>query len=111
MQNGKSLTKSSFRGTWRIVTARTVGEGKKLGDRVNGSKNGRVCLDFDCHPHQLRHTYATRLFEDGCDLKQVQYLMGHSRPEMTLRVYVHFQKARRAQETADQVCRAVGKLA
>ena len=111
MENGKSLSKNSFRSLWEVVTSRTAGEGKTLGSRVRGSKTGVVSLDFHCHPHQLRHTYATRLFESGCDLKQVQYLLGHSKPEMTLRVYVHYQNKTRAQETADKVCSALGALA
>jgi integrase len=28
--------------------------------------------------HKFRHTYATRLFESGCDIVTVQKLMGHS---------------------------------
>lgn len=111
MENGKSLTKNSFRSMWEVVTSRTAGEGKEIGKRVRGSKTGVVSLDFHCHPHQLRHTYATRLFESGCDLKQVQYLLGHSKPEMTLRVYVHYQNKTRAQETATKVCSALGALA
>jgi integrase/recombinase XerD len=28
--------------------------------------------------HKLRHTYATRLLEKGCDIVTVQHLMGNS---------------------------------
>ena len=35
-------------------------------------------LDFHVTPHQLRHTYITRLFESGLDIKEIQYLAGHT---------------------------------
>lgn len=110
MPNGKSLNRSSFRRLWTVVEVRSEGKDRKIGESKQGRKEGLVCLDFHCHPHQLRHTYATRLFEAGCDLKQVQYLLGHSKPEMTLRIYVHYQAKTRAQETADKVCTALGAL-
>lgn len=111
MTDTKSMTRSSFRKMWKIVEVRQEGENREIGKTVQGRRSDLVCLDFHCHPHQLRHTYATRLFEAGCDLKQVQYLLGHSKPEMTLRIYVHYQAKTRAQETADKVCSALGALA
>lgn len=39
--------------------------------------------------HDLRHTYATRLFELGEDPKTVQTLLGHSSLSMTLDTYTH----------------------
>lgn len=39
--------------------------------------------------HSVRHSYATRLFEQGVDIKTVQALMGHEDYETTLKVYVH----------------------
>lgn len=111
MANGKSLSKSAFRALWRQVERRTAGSGevpRELGEKY-GSMT--VSLDFDVHPHQLRHTYITQLFEAGLDLKQVQYLAGHAKPEMTMRVYTHYRNKQRAAETHAQVCDALGYLA
>ena len=42
--------------------------------------------------HDLRHTYATRLFELGESAKTVQELLGHSSISMTLDIYTHVLK-------------------
>lgn len=39
--------------------------------------------------HALRHTYATRLFENEVPLKTVQILMGHSNIKITADIYTH----------------------
>ena len=39
--------------------------------------------------HSLRHTFATRLLENGVDVKTISELMGHSSPTITLNRYVH----------------------
>jgi len=39
--------------------------------------------------HTLRHTFATRCFKHGCNVKQVQMLLGHHSAAFTLEAYIH----------------------
>ncbi len=41
--------------------------------------------------HGLRHTFATRLIENGADYKTVSELLGHASVNITLNLYVHPQ--------------------
>lgn len=40
------------------------------------------------HPHQLRHSYATTLINNGAPLEVIQNLMGHEKSETT-RIYAY----------------------
>ncbi len=52
--------------------------------------------------HQLRHGYATMLFEAGIDVKDVQDLMGHADIHTTHTIYTHIRNRRKA-DTADKL--------
>lgn len=92
---------------WDMVRRRTVDDPAELGTKAANSKMVRS-LDFHVTPHLLRHTYITRLFESGLDIKEIQYLAGHTTVDMTLRVYTHYQHETRQQDTANKVCAALG---
>ena len=38
--------------------------------------------------HCLRHSFASHLFESGCDIKYIQALLGHRDPKST-EIYLH----------------------
>lgn len=43
--------------------------------------------------HDLRHTYASLLIEQGENIKYIQSQLGHSSPTVTLNVYAHLLKS------------------
>ena len=45
-------------------------------------------LANDVKPHQLRHSFATRLLESGESLQMMQMLLGHSSIRST-QIYTH----------------------
>ncbi len=60
--------------------------------------NGTKYVTF----HGLRHTFATRLVEAGCDYKTISELLGHADINTTFRTYVHsdMEKKRQFMEKA-----------
>ena len=43
----------------------------------------RVGINKVIHPHQLRHSYATHLLNNGAPIEVIQSLMGHEKSETT----------------------------
>lgn len=76
------------------------------GDTIRGNswytrqwKTFRKATELDVTPHQLRHTYATMLFEADIDIKDAQNLMGHADISTTRNIYTHVRE-KRLEETA-----------
>lgn len=47
------------------------------------------CGIKDANFHAVRHTFATRCIEVGCDVKSLSEILGHSNVNITLNCYVH----------------------
>lgn len=49
---------------------------------------------FEFTAHDLRHTYATALYDAGVPVKAAQYFLGHADIRITLDLYTHLSKER-----------------
>ncbi len=76
-QPGKSLHNRSMQ---TIVNAAMVAAGFKSGVFT---------------AHTLRHTFATHMLDNGCDIHTIKSLLGHSKIETTM-VYLHLSQQRRS---------------
>jgi integrase/recombinase XerD len=48
----------------------------------------RAGIAIRCHPHLLRHSFASELLEEGCTIAEVQKLLGHE-DIGTTQIYLH----------------------
>ena len=97
--DGKPMSPGSFRSAWKAITVRTTNDQAILGTAMPKHPDIVRTLDFHVHPHLLRHTCATRWIEQGFTLKEVQYMLGHSTPDLTMRIYAHYDSAGQLNET------------
>lgn len=54
-----------------------------------------------CGVHALRHTFASMLFKNGCNVKVVSELLGHTDTKITENIYIHVIQQQKVQAIND----------
>ena len=79
-------------------TINQAGEIGKVKERQNINRTLKlICKKIGIQPHSshdMRHTFATRAFESGLTVRDVQDLMGDSSTEMLSQIYIHISRQR-----------------
>lgn len=78
-ESGELMTETQFQRQWELYCLAT---GLKI------------------TPHQLRHAYATILFDAGIDDKDAQELLGHANLSTTRDIYTHITQSRKERTAA-----------
>lgn len=112
---GQSLTQSAFARGWqgfnlamqRILNDEPpIQQGKTidLKEKIERCKEeGKEYRLFRVRAHDLRHTFATALYDAGVPVKAAQYYLGHSDVQITMDLYTHLSKEREAAERSKMV--------
>lgn len=103
--DGKPLTKMQFRKRWEKY-CREVGLVKTTQEK-HKSADGMREYTKNIHeptigPHQLRHAFATVLYDAEIDEKAAQEMLGHASITTTKNVYTHIRQSKK-KDTADKL--------
>ena len=70
--------------------------------RAIKSAGRRAGIVKPCHPHILRHCFATHLLKQGVNIRTIQELMGHKKLETTM-IYTHVEGASEVRSPLDRL--------
>lgn len=83
--SGGAITEADFERGWRNY--------KKMLSTYSGTVS-------NIRAHDLRHTFATLLYDAGVDIKSAQYFLGHTTPQVTMQIYTHLSEEKAKQSAA-----------
>ena len=91
-KDGEPITQSSFTKRWRRYCLDT--------GLAEINEEGKT--EYHLSLHQLRHAYATILYEAGIDEKLAQEILGHASIVTTRNIYTHIRESK-IQEATDRL--------
>lgn len=71
---------------------------------INEWKRYQEATGISCTPHELRHAYATMLYEAGIEPKDAQALLGHAQLSTTMDIYTSVREERQQQVKNKILC-------
>lgn len=109
--DGRPLQENAFRRRWRhyCKDAGLVSDIIENRTRKNGTTYQVHVYTPTITPHQLRHGYATVLYEAEIDEKTAQSLLGHADIHTTMQIYTDIRDKRRAVQT-EKLASYLGRL-
>lgn len=97
-RSGQTLSESSWKRCWEDYLKTLNSLYGNLPVAMNGKKKDIFVIDrFTAH--NLRHTYASILYEAGVDVLTAKEFLGHADVQTTLNIYTHLDKGQKKKET------------
>ena len=84
-RNGTPLQEAHVVKRLAVVT----GKMNRMEEEIAAAEGRAPNVFENITPHALRHSFATRAFENGLAAKTVQELLGHSNMNLTMNLYTH----------------------
>ncbi len=105
------LTESAFvrgfesfvRAMERIANGEQPMQQGRRTDKETQPSNSENRVNVSFRPHDLRHSFATALYDAGVPVKAAQYFLGHSDVKITLELYTHLSRERAAASNLQMV--------
>ena len=107
--HGQPLTSSGIKRGWdgfnlamsRLLNNEPLNQQGRRTDLIVETDKEESKLKFSIKMHDLRHTFATALYDAGVSVKAAQYYLGHADMRMTLELYTHLSTEREKRERSE----------
>ena len=86
---GEMMSNTAFRRAWESYQHYL---NIQAGGRDASRSNPKIQAIEPFTAHQMRHTYATMLYDAGVDVLTAQRLLGHADVQTTMKIYTHLSK-------------------
>ena len=88
LKEGRNLLLDGVKSDYLIVGKKSEKLTTRRVEQIIDDIIKRTSIKLNITPHMFRHTFATHLLDNGCDLLVVQELLGHASLSST-EIYTH----------------------